>query len=540
MEIKLFKAQRKNNTAPLFVQTICWIMLLWFTLLSITLGLTLRYSLDTFQAKIDDTLRSVVITLASNSDIRECLQAEVCSQEVMEYLDSLVANTADLDMITVADEHSIRIYHIHPERIGEKFVGGDEGRALAGETYFSDATGTMGFQHRAFAPVLDGDGTIIGFVMASTTQDRMNELRNEIALTYGNLILILTVCTLIVSALFAVHLNRILRGARPEDIMRTYLTQNDVLNNLDEGLISLDSDGRIRLVNQAAELALGKREELLVGTDVDSVLLSDKNDSLRKAQGQNLPTNRPNILVNAISVRNSSRWARHVLILKDKSEVMRQAEQLGGTRHIISALRANNHEFMNKLQVISGLLQMGRAQDAQEYIGTLSATHAHTITPVMQLIHNANVAALILGKLDNMRELDIHLTLLNNSSLPEHSRYLSTRELVTVVGNLLENAIEAVNAAQSESRSIVLQLTEDENGLLIMVSDSGEGIDPEDMPRLYELGFSTKAAEGRGVGMGLVKSIVDWHQGSIDVDSEPGDGTTFTLIFNQERGGMRL
>ena len=530
--------RKKGQAAPLFVQTMCWIMLLWFILLSITLGLTLRYSLDTLREKIDDTLRAMVTTIATSPAVKASLEIGVCDPELMDYLDNLVASMNDLDVITIADEHSTRIYHINKERIGEQFVGGDEGPVLAGESYFSDATGTMGYQHRYFYPVTDEGGTVIGFVMASTTQSRMDELRNHIGSTYGKLLLILTVCTLVFSAGLALYLNRVLRGARPEDVMKTYLTQNDVLNSLDEGLISLDPRGRVRLVNQAAEETLGRREETLLGADVDTLLLGENGESLKGAEGENLATNRSNILVNSLQVKNSTRWARQVLILKDKSELRRQAEQLGGTRHIVSALRANNHEFINKLQVIAGFLQMERPQEALAYIGHISEEHAQTITPVMQLVHNASVAALILGKLDNMRELDIRLTLLANSSLPEHSRYLSTHELVTVVGNLLENAIEAVNAQPpGTDRSVVLQITEDETGLLIVISDSGVGIREEDLPNIFDSGYSTKAKHGRGVGMALVKSAVDRHGGILEVDSEPGSGTTFTLIINRPRGG---
>ena len=137
-----------------------------------------------------------------------------------------------------------------------------------------------------------------------------------------------------------------------------------------------------------------------------------------------------------------------------------------------------------------------------------------------------------------MRELDIQPTLLANSSLPEHSAYLSTEELVTVVGNLLENAIEAVDAQNGDRpRSVVAQITEDGTGLLIIVSDTGTGIPPEDLERIYTPGFSTKAPEGRGVGMSLVGEIVARRGGSIEADSEAGAGTTFTLIFNRKRGG---
>lgn len=532
------RRKRRNSTTPFFVQVTCLIMLIWFMLLSITLGLTLRYSLDTLQEEIDNSLTAMTAALASYTAVRDAVETGACPPDLMDYLDGLVEKTTNLDILSIADRDSIRVYHIVKERIGGRFVGGDEARALAGESYISDATGTMGYQHRSFSPVLDDAGNVLGFVMASAKQSRMEELRRNITAAYGKLMLILTACTLLFSAALAVYLQKILRGARPEDMLRTYLTQNDILNSLDEGLVSLDAAGKVRLVNEAAVRVLGQHEDLLQGASVDDLLRSDRGESMQNVRGDNLPTNRPNLLVNSVLLKSSSSWARQVLILKDKSEAFRRAEQLNGTRHIISTLRANSHEFLNKLQVISGLLQMGRAQEALAYIGAISATHAQIITPVMQLIHNSNVAALILGKLDNMRELDIHMTLLANSDLPEHSRFLSTRELVTVVGNLLQNAIEAVNSVSDDRpRNIVLQITEDDNGLLILISDTGSGIVPEVLPHIYESGFSTKATEGRGMGMNLIRGIVDRNGGSIEVDSEPGDGTTFTLIFDKERGG---
>lgn len=537
MRIHMTK-KRKSGALPLFVEISCFIMVVFFILLSITLTLTLRYALDTFQDTIDQNLTAVTASLAESSYVKDALISSRCSQELRSYLDHLVAATTDLDIISIANTDSIRVYHINPDRIGGIFVGSDQYAALRGETYISDAVGTMGYQHRSFCPVRDDSGRILGFVMASTTQSRLVELRRQITSTYFKLMLILTLCALLFSAAVATYLRRALRGAKPEDLLRTYLTQNDLLNSLDEGLISLDAEGNIRLVNHAAEKALGQRADLLLGKPVDDLLRHENDTSLRKTSGENLATNRPNLLVNSVMVKSDNRWVRQVLILKDKSDAFRRAEQLNGTRHIVTALRANNHEFMNKLQVISGLLQIGRAQEALDYIGSVSATHAHIITPVMQLLHNANVAALILGKLDNMRELDIHMTLLANSSLPEHSRFLSTQELVTVVGNLLENSIEAVNAvSDSRARTIVLQITEDENGLLIMISDSGIGIPEQQLPYICQLGFSTKSAEGRGVGMNLIHNIVRRHEGSMEVDSEPNGGTTFTLIFNKKRGG---
>lgn len=528
--------RRKNGTTSFFVQAVLVILLIWLLFLGITLALTLRFSLNTMQEKTDNGLSSVAESLAANAAVRQAFRQGQCPAELMEYLDCLVEKTEDLDIISMADASSRRIYHIVHQRIGGTFVGGDEQRALAGGRYFSDAVGTMGYQHRYFSPVLEEDGGVLGFVMTSTTRDSLEALRWQITLSYGKLFLLLAAITILFTGIFALYLNEKLRGARPGDLLWISLVQNDILNSLEEGIVSLDRNGTIRFVNAAAVQTLGQHEELLLGRPVDELLRGKDEQSLCGVEGENLATSRPNLLTGSVLTRSGGTLTGQVLILKDKSEAFRRAEQLSGSRNIISALRANNHEFMNKLQVISGLLQMGREEEALNYIGSVSASQSQSIGPVIQLIHNSNVAALILGKMNNTRELDIHLTLLTNSFLPEHSRYLSTTELVTIVGNLLENAIEAVNAVPDQrTRRIVLQITEDEAGLLVEVSDTGIGIPPEQLERIFESGFSTKATEGRGFGMNLIRTIADRHGASLEVDSEPDNGTTITLICNQKR-----
>ena len=531
--------QENRRSLPLFWRLLAIIMVCWFALLSVTLTVTLRYSLRTLREQIDSILLSTVVTLGDNPAVRHAVEQGRIDTGLADYLTDVIVNTECLEYITIADQNSIRIYHIDPAFIGLPFEGGDESRALAGECYISDAA-TQNFQgqHRAFHPIRSESGEIIGFVMASATFDRIDQLRSDIYSTYLRLFLLLTGIALITCAVLAMYLGRSLRGAKPEDLLRVYLTQNDILNALDEGLVSFDNMGRVRLVNAAAARMLGHREELLVGRQMDDLLRAEDGSSLRNRDEHALQSSRPDIVVRPVQLPDASLWARQVLVLSDKSEVTRYAEELGGTRHMLSTLRANTHEFLNKLQVISGLLQMGRTEEALGYIGSIAAVHEHITGPVMKLIRNTGLAALILGKASHMRELDIDFVLISNSSLPEQSKYLSNTELVTVVGNLLENAVEATNVIPAEElRAVTLQITEDEKGLLIMVSDTGEGISEDVLPRIFEPGFSTKASRGRGVGMGRIREIADSHGGTIDVDTEPGSGTTFTIIFSQKRGG---
>ena len=443
--------ESRRRRLPLFWQLLLGITVTWVLLLSLTLAVTFRYSITTFQDHVDDILMSTVVTLGNAPSVRRSVEAGVCDPELTDYLNDVVNNTSDLQYITIANADSIRIYHIDPAFVGLPFEGGGEGRALAGEVYLSTARPeNFELQRRAFHPVRSEAGEIIGFVMASATFGRIEELRAGIIETYVGIGLLLSFLTLLFCALLAMYLGRNLRGAKPDDIVRVYLAQNDILNALDEGMISFDNTGRVRLVNAAAAKMLGRREELLIGQQVDDLLRAEDGSSLRNMESPGLQSNHPNLLVRPVQLPNATLWARQGLVLADKSEVIRYSEELVGTRHMLSALRANTHEFLNKLQVISGLLQMGRTEDALAYIGTISAAHEYVTGPVMQLIRNTSVAALILGKAGNMRELDINLVLMRNSRLPERSRYLSTTELVTVLGNLLENAIEATDAIPAE------------------------------------------------------------------------------------------
>lgn len=528
--------RNSRRSMPLFWQIMIPVAVIQIVVLGLTLALTLQDSLKSFQAAVDDQLTATVTTLSESPSVRRSAANGVCDPALMDYLDSMAKHATSLDYIIIASGDTRIVYHVEHSRIGTVYGGVEPARALAGESFLADSISTAGEVHRAYGPITDNNGKVIGFLMVGTTHELLDQLRRDVYVHYLQVLALLMICTVTLTGALVLFLKRHLRGTRTEDLLRSFLTQNDILNALDEGLLAVDGKGRIRLVNRAATQALGLREDLLLDRDVDEVIRDARQQSLRGVTGTGLRTSRPNILLSSIALPESSTRASQVLILVDKSEAFRQAEQLGGTRHIINALRANNHESLNKLQVISGLLQMGHIKEVQEFIGSISAAHSRGIGMVMQHIDNPNVAALILGKLDNMRELGIDMTLLGNSHLPEHSQYLSTAELVTVVGNLLENAMEAVDARSGERRSIVLQITEDDRSLVIMVSDSGVGIRSEDLPRIYTHGFSTKAHEGRGIGMALIKEITDHRDGSIEVDTDPDSGTNFTLIFDKKRG----
>ena len=138
---------------------------------------------------------------------------------------------------SLSDCNLIRLYHVNHALIGEEFVGGDQGDALAGKSYFSDAIGTLGLQHRFLTPVRDTDGSILGFITVSATMTCISSLKKNIFSTYFWIALVLFLALGIISGIISLMVRRMLLGFTPQGLANTYLTQSEMLDSLDEGEI---------------------------------------------------------------------------------------------------------------------------------------------------------------------------------------------------------------------------------------------------------------------------------------------------------------
>lgn len=519
-------------------------MMLWtglMVLLTVGLTVTVVLQMNTkFQtSRIEASLHDLGKMIAVNPLVVQAFRDGRCSDELNDYIDSLIDGMHDVDIVTLADMNSLRLYHLNKELVGKKFVGGDENDALAGKSYFSRAAGTMGEQLRYFIPVTDGtDGPQIGFLIVGALDSTIKSQQREIYLIHVPLMLMVLVIALLGAWLFARGVKKSLLGYEPRQISRLFLDRVDVLNSLEEGIVGVGIDGYISMANTAARTLLGLHREDIGTKDLDvlypqicigKVLLSGQ------AQYNNaLAFDGVNILCTCIPIKEGDAILGAVAILRNRTELTHMAEELTGVNHMMDALRSNTHEFMNKLQVILGLLRIGEPQEAEKYITGISREHSEVVAPLLQKIQNKNLGALILGKISHCRELDINFSLSNNSSVPAVSSFLSGNAFVTLVGNLLENAIEAVNAKPKDEgeRSVTLMVREDERSLMITVDDTGEGMTPEEIQRVQQGGYSSKGRH-RGTGMRLIRSVLAFSGGELQIDSEKGVGTSMTVCFTR-------
>lgn len=238
------------------------------------------------------------------------------------------------------------------------------------------------------------------------------------------------------------------------------------------------------------------------------------------------------VISDRLPLLNEGKVEGAIAIFRNRTEVTKLAQDLTGVQHIVEALRANTHEFTNKLHVILGLLQLGETEKAEEYVQQITETRTQSIGYVADRIKDSSVAALLIGKAYRAAELGITFTLDPASALQGSGQFLPLSGLITVLGNLIENAFDALQGAPSDVPSeVTVSIREGARGLLLSVDDTGPGMTQEVQQHIFERGFSTKG-EGRGTGLSLVKDTLDAYNGTIRVESEPGVGTSFIITLN--------
>lgn len=209
------------------------------------------------------------------------------------------------------------------------------------------------------------------------------------------------------------------------------------------------------------------------------------------------------------------------------------AEELTGANTMVDTLRAFNHEFMNKLHIILGLLETGDVTQAKTYIMGTSLVSGEAVSDITHRVPIAKLAALLIGKMLRASELGIQLSLKADSYFYPKEEALPDDCYITLVGNLLENALYELNSPkerQNPVKEIELGIYSEQGHTLIICDDTGGGIPPEVLEKLYDRHTTTKG-EGHGTGFALIKEIVDRYQGDISIETELGHGTSIEITL---------
>ena len=492
--------------------------------------------------KRDQNLKNVAETIA-----RSPMLASSDGAALQEYLDSLQDTLGDIDVISVVNSDNVRLYHSNHALIGTIYDGTSPNFGTgSGNYYASDDSGPSGNQRRAYAAVYDENGDYAGFVMAIMLRKNIREESLQTLLIFALITVAAVLMELIISAELSSRIKASLMGYEPDVFSAMYRIRDNILESLDEGVIAIDSAGTVQFANRAAAAMLrgGEKDaaESIVGKPLDSVengkmLLRTLSSGEKEFNIQERTLENYDLLIDRIPIREDGTAAGTVGILHNRTEYTRLMEDLTGTRYLVDSMRANNHDFTNKLHVILGLIQMEMYDEATSYIENITMVQRETISTIMHAVDDPALAALLIGKTARASELNVKFMLREGSHYSSHDMGLPSEVLVTIAGNLIDNAFDAKNgsdAAYDAPRELVFGVFSRPGSVLITASDTGAGISPEDIGHIFENGYSTKG-QGRGTGLYQVKTMAEGLGGSVTVESQPGAGASFAVSFSAQK-----
>ncbi|WP_114194706.1 sensor histidine kinase [Edaphovirga cremea] len=437
--------------------------------------------------------------------------------------------------ITVTDMQGIRYSHPNASLLGKLFVGDDIFPALKGKENQAINQGTLERALRVFTPVYNSEHQQIGVVALGISlvkvQSIVNNNRQNLLWTALFGCIVGGIGTwLLVSAL-----KRIMLGFEPHEIANLFEERNAMLQSMKEGVIAVDQQGQITLINDEAERLFkqrGPKDNMAVNAASEQwpelLHLQEVMNTGVMQRDRESHINGNILLSNTVPVRVNGEIVGAIATFRDKTEVSQLLERLSGMSTYADALRTQAHEFKNKLHVILGMLHLKHYQELERYILNTAQNYQDAIGSLIRMIKSPEIAGFLLGKMNRARDLGITLQLTEESFLPYTDDVETTNVIITALGNVLENAFDALSGYSA--RTITVSFDFLDGMLHCTVSDDGPGIEPDIIDKIFQRGFSTKG-NGRGIGLHLAKLSIQAHGGNIDVKSERGIYTRFYLTL---------
>ncbi|HLS09622.1 DcuS/MalK family sensor histidine kinase [Lentibacillus sp.] len=529
------KLSRKRK--PIRLQT--WIMLLVCVVLIIALSVTGILIASEMGEKTRENQAENVMDIARavshSREVIDGLSGDMRTTKIQAYT-AVVQEDTNVDYIVVMDNDHIRRSHPVEEKIGQYFVGNDEDRAFQGEQYTSVAEGTLGESMRAFMPIWN-ENEQVGVVAVGVLLDKVEDA--VFASRY--IVYIGTAAGIVVGGIGAVLLARrvkhTLYGLEPREIAQLFQERDAMLASVREGIIAINEKNEIVIANNAAK-DLFHRAGLSgnpLGQPVESYLPSSAlrqellNQKAEYDQEQQL--NGIHIIVNIMPVVSGNETVGTIATFRDKTEVTSLAEQLTDAKAYADTLREQTHEFMNKMHVISAMIQTESYEELDAYINYISDNYQQEVGAVSRLVKDPVLAGYLLNKFNQFRNNGVTVELSGEQPLPILKNTKKMEWVITMIGNLSDNAMEAV--ADQEDKHVLITMNYIDKQIHFSIQDNGTGLTPSEREAIFQKGTSTKGSN-RGYGLFLTKRALDELGGVLEVTSEKGEGTVFDIIIPDE------
>ncbi len=518
------------------------LQLVVIAVLLITVGvLSIRQSNADFAEDQGAQMRSVAEYVATLPEVRGAIERVRTGEDpatglprgLAPYADRGASLSSATDVMMVSPE-GVVLAATDPSRVGERAdLGTSDGLEGRGWTGDVEPDGERAVAHHA--PIIsEEDGTLLGIVAAEETYpsvpDQVATAAPDLALFLGLGALLGLGGTWVVSRM----VRRSTRGLGTTELANLADQREALLHAIREGVVGVGTDGRVTVMNDAARTTLGlDGRPDPVGRPVDELGLDPHVVALLTGDGTDLEdavalVGTGVVVFNRGRASTGGRGIGTVTTLRDRTELVSLQSQLSSNLSITDTLRAQTHEFDNRLHTISGLVQLGEYDEVATLVGALTQHRADVSERVSKRLHDPGVAALVVAKHAVAEERGVTLELDPGSRLPALAPD-EVADLTTVLGNLVDNAVDA--AAGAAEPLVELWILVDRDIVHVRVRDNGPGVPEELREAVFVRGFSTKpeVLGGRGIGLPLVRLICTQRGGTVTVDAADTGGAEFLV-----------
>ncbi|MBO0418764.1 MAG: ATP-binding protein [Vagococcus fluvialis] len=493
--------------------------------------------------QVEEKIKLITDMVARQPEIIQALETPANNETDIQQLASDIMKDTQVDFVVVLDKNLIRLSHPDQTALGKPFSNIPDAKlALDGKSHFSTKEGILGEGTRYFTPVKDNQGNVIGVIcvgLRSITIDaELEEAHTKLLIG-----LFLGLSVGVLGATYgAYRIKKIIFNLEPYEIANLVYDKELVEQEITESILAINLNKQIILMNKEAQKLLKKIDssynlklndflpEKLYEALFESVFISKQ-----KIKDQRLSIDQLNIVVNTSPIFAKNKFRGAVVTFRDQSDLTLLIQQLSGTEQYIDSLRAQTHEFMNKMQVIMGMIELKQYDDVSRYINKLHNNFQAEVGYITDKVKSAAIAGYLLGKAGEAQEQKITFILDPNSYLPELTESADIHELLQILGNVLTNAFDAVKLEFVKEVTLSLNFDSEEEIIIITISDNGCGIDLSYADQIFNNKFSTKSTN-RGYGLYMVRKTITSRAGLIEFSSTKDLGTEFYIEFPITKG----
>ncbi|HAT1570878.1 TPA: sensor histidine kinase [Kluyvera cryocrescens] len=457
---------------------------------------------------------------------------------IHDFMQKLAARS-DASFIVIGDNKGLHLYHsVFDDRVGKTLVGGDNAEVLQGKSTTTIRQGGLGISLRSKAPIFNDHGQVVGIVSVGYLTSYLDTITVSKVVNILIAAVLLLIALFIFSWFFTRSIKKQIFSLEPREIGLLVRQQKAMMESIYEGVIAIDDNLRIEVINQAARTLLGLslparelRGQLIDGVIApvpffsrETMLRQDNHDEICRFNDLTVIASRVRIMLED----SLQGW---VITFRDRNEIDSLSAQLSQVKRYADNLRIMRHEQLNRMTTLSGLLHMGRYDEAIRYIQAQSEHAQELLDFISSRFSSPTLCGLLLGKAARAREKGVALRFDPGCSMKEPFTPLAESEVISIIGNLLDNAIEATQRAPLPHEPVEVLILLNERELIIEVADQGIGINAEIRERIFERGVTTKTQGDHGIGLYLIESYVTQAGGLIEVADNTPHGTIFSLFI---------